>query len=123
MTVAFATSAPCAARRLPATAASVSPEVYRRRRAVVGVLLAGLLALISVVAHDALTGFGSVPASAAGAQSAPVERSTVVASAGDTLWSLARLHHGDVDFDRFVERLISLNGGTQIQVGQAVLLP
>lgn len=46
-----------------------------------------------------------------------------VARAGDTLWSIADLHRGDGERDRFVDALVELNGGTAIQVGQAVRLP
>jgi hypothetical protein len=39
------------------------------------------------------------------------------------LWAIARVHHGDIDLDRYLDRLITLNGGPSIQVGQAVVLP
>ena len=56
------------------------------------------------------------------AGAAPV-RSTVTAQPGDTLWAIARVHHGGIDLDRYLDRLITLNGGPSIQVGQAVVLP
>ena len=46
-----------------------------------------------------------------------------VAEPGDTLWSIADAYRGDVGRDRFIDALIDLNGGTGIQVGQAVHLP
>jgi hypothetical protein len=102
-------------RRLP-------ERVYRRRRALVGSLLVGSVALAGVAVSAVVAGPGGVPASAAGA--APtVARVTVVAQPGDTLWSLARRHHGPIDVDRYLDALIAANGGTAIQAGQAVQLP
>ena len=99
------------------------PEsTYRRRRAAVGLLLAGIIGSAALVAGNVLTGPGGVPASAAGAGTAPLER-TVRARAGDSLWSLAEVFHGDVSVSRYVEALIARNGGTRIEAGQVVRLP
>lgn len=46
-----------------------------------------------------------------------------VARSGDTLWSIADAHRGDVGRERFVDALVALNGGTSIHIGQAVHLP
>lgn len=100
----------------------VSAATYRRRRAVVGIVLAVLVAASAVLAHDVLAGSGGVPASAAASQPART-RTTVTARPGDTLWSLAEQHHGDVSLTRYVDALVSLNGGASIQAGQAVVLP
>ena len=95
---------------------------YRRRRAAVGLLVAGVIGSAALVAGNVLTGPGGVPASAAGAGTAPLER-TVRARAGDSLWSLAEAFHGDVSVSRYVEALIARNGGTRIDAGQVVRLP
>jgi Tfp pilus assembly protein FimV len=95
---------------------------YRRRRAVVGLLVAGVVGSAGLVAGNVLTGPGGVPASAAGAATAPLER-TVRARPGDSLWSIAEVFHGDVSVSRYVEALISANGGTRIEAGQLVRLP
>ena len=95
---------------------------YRRRRAAVGLLLAGIVGSAALVAGTVLTGPGGVPASAAGAGRAPLER-TVLARPGDSLWSIAEVYHGDVPITRYVEALISRNGGTRIEAGQVVRLP
>lgn len=100
----------------------VSEATYRRRRAVVGTVLAVLFAVTAVLAHDVLAGSGGGPASAAASQPALV-RQTVTAQPGDTLWSIGQTYHGSVSIARYVDKLVDLNGGASIQAGQAVLLP
>ena len=107
-----------AARSVP----RVPTATYRRRRAVVGIVLAVLVAASAVLTHDVLAGSGGVPASAAASQPART-RTTVTARPGDTLWSIAEEHHGDVTLSRYVDTLVDLNGGAGIQAGQAVILP
>jgi LysM repeat protein len=101
-------------------AGRVSAATYRRRRAVVGTALAACVAVGAVTAYDVLAGSGSVPASAAVSQPA---RATTVAGPGDSLWSIAERHHGDVSIVRYVDKLVQLNGGPTIQAGQLVVLP
>jgi hypothetical protein len=98
----------------------VSEATYRRRRAVVGTALAACVAVGAVTAYDVLAGSGSVPASAAVSQPARV---TTVAGPGDSLWSIAERHHGDISITRYVDKLVQLNGGPTIQAGQLVVLP
>lgn len=105
------------APRRPATA-----RTYQRRRAVVGGLLAVVVAVGLVVTHDVLAGSGGEPASAAASRPTPA-RSTVTAQPGDTLWSIAQAHRGDVSVHRYVDKLVDLNGGASIQAGQQVVLP
>lgn len=95
---------------------------YRRRRQVVGIVLAVLVAVGAVLAHDVLAGSGGVPASAAASQPART-RTSVTARPGDTLWAIAERHHGAVPLTRYVDALVDLNGGASIQAGQAVVLP
>lgn len=99
-----------------------SADTYRRRRTVVGVVVAIVVAFGSVVTHDVLVGSGGVPASAAESRPARV-RSTITAQPGDTLWSIAQTHRGAVSVHRFVDKLVDLNGGASIQAGQQVVLP
>ena len=110
------------ARRTAVRRPVVSEVTYRRRRAVVGTVLAVLVAVSAVLAHDVLAGSGGGPASAAASQPALV-RQSVTAQPGDTLWSIARSRHGSVSITRYVDKLVDLNGGAAIQAGQAVLLP
>ena len=71
----------------------------------------------------ALGGSPAVAADSAPALAgAPVVR-IHVAQPGDTLWSIADQYRGDVGKGRFVDALIDANGGTAIQIGQAVRLP
>ena len=99
-----------------------SAATYRRRRVVVGTTLAVLVAAGAVSAHDVLAGSGGVPASAA--VSLPAQaRTRVVVQPGDTLWSIASAHRGDISITRYVDTLVRLNGGPTIQVGQEVVLP
>lgn len=95
-------------------------HVYRRRRALVGGAAVAVAVSLST-AIGALATPGGVPASAAGG--APVERITVVALPGDTLWAVADRHRGDVPHGRYVDLLVRVNGGATIQAGQTVLLP
>ena len=111
----------CAARRHSSTVGE--PNFLARRLAAgVGVLL---VAATSVMALDGLlASLGGEPAVAAETQPArAVSGGRHVARSGDTMWSIAATYRGDVDHDRYVDALIRLNGGTRIEVGQAVVLP
>jgi LysM repeat protein len=89
---------------------------------VVGTTLAAIVAVGTVAARDVLAGSGGVPASAA--VSLPAQaRARVVAQPGDTLWSIASAHHGEVSITRYLDTLVDLNGGPTIQVGQELVLP
>jgi len=122
-TTSITTTAPVtrsAARPFPS--ARPSAAAYRRRRVVVGTALAVFVAVGAVTAHDVLAGSGGVPASAA--VSLPAQaRQRVVAQRGDTLWSIAAAHHGEISITRYVDALVDLNGGPTIQAGQEVVLP
>jgi len=105
---------------------------YALRRCVALVLVVALLA-VAVMALAGVVGvlvdFGGRPAAASeiAPSTASGNPATLVrihvAQAGDTLWSIAEAHRGDVARDRFVDALIDLNGGTAIEIGQAVHLP
>ena len=70
----------------------------------VGTVLAVLVAVGAVTTHDVLAGSGGVPASAAVSLPAQV-RTRVVAQPGDTLWSIASAHHGQISITRYVDVL------------------
>ena len=108
------------------TDTQVIPQAnYVLRRAVAG-LLAVLVVAVRAVAVSASVGVlldvDARPASASDAAASPGPR-LHVAQPGDTLWSIAEQYRGDVGQRRFVDALIDANGGTAIQVGQAVRLP
>ena len=100
---------------------------YGARRAIaaaLGVLLVAGLAIAGAELLGSLVDVGGRPAAAsAGAASVAPGARIHVAQPGDTLWSIADRYRGDVGHGRFVDALIDLNGGTVIQIGQAVRLP
>jgi len=116
------TTATTARTTRPLRSTRVSAATYRRRRATAAVLAAGALCAIGLGAQGVLTGPGGVPASAAGAGTAPPVVS-VRADPADSLWSIAERFHGDVALARYVDALIDLNGGTAVDAGQLVRLP
>jgi hypothetical protein len=103
-------------------ARALAPGIYRRRRRVVGVAVAIAVTVLTLGAQATFTGSGRGPASAAGAGAVAAERS-VRATAGDSLWSIAEEYRGEVGINRYIDKLVELNGGTTIQVGQLVRLP
>lgn len=100
----------------------VAPARYRRRRLAVVLAVASIVGGAAVVADGLVSGSGGVPASAAGTGATSARR-VVRAAPGDSLWSIAAEHRGDVPITRFVEKVIDLNGGTRIEAGQLVRLP
>ena len=102
----------------------VTPSaVVTARRRVATVVAIGVLSLAGLGLHGVLSRAGDVPASAAGAGPAPVTRS-IKAHPGDTLWSIAETHRGDIPIQRYIDALVELNGGaTRIDAGQLVHLP
>ena len=98
---------------------------YAVRRVVAGLLVVVFVALLVVAASTsvgALLDVGGSPAVASNVATAPLAR-VHVAQPGDTLWSLANQFRGEVAHGRYVDALIDANGGTAIQVGQAIRLP
>jgi LysM repeat protein len=100
-----------------------SPPNYAARRAVALVVM--FLTLVAVAGVLVLlAGTGARPASASRAEPAISPADLVhVAKPGDSLWSIAQAHRGDVALDRYVDALIDVNGGTDVQIGQAIRLP
>jgi Tfp pilus assembly protein FimV len=100
---------------------------YAVRRAVaalVVVLLVAGVAIAGSVLVGALVDVGGRPAAASVGPAAELPSVRIhVAQPGDTLWSIADRYRGDVDRGRFVDALVDANGGTVIQIGQAVRLP
>lgn len=98
--------------------------VYLRRRIAVGLALVVALLLVlggALVAGRALAGRGGVPASAPAAQ--PVHVRPYVVQPGDTLWSIAERFHGQRSVTSYVESLVRLNDGPDLQIGQHLQLP
>ncbi len=103
---------------------------YTVRRVLVAALALAALAAVAVAVVEtagALVDLGGRPAAASevttAAEGDASVRSIHVAEAGDSLWSIADSYRGPVGRDRYVDALISLNGGTEVLVGQAIRLP
>ena len=103
------------APRLPA-------HVYVRRRIAVASVLFSLVAALGLGAGNVLANRGGAPASASAVRQA-TPATTYLIQPGDTMWSIAYVHHGDADLMTFVDALIALNGGTLLHVGQLISLP
>jgi len=102
--------------------AAARPNYLARRALAVVLMLVTLI--LAVAVFVLLAGLGGLPASASQAEPAITQSGGVhVAAAGESLWSIAEEHRGQVGIDRYVDALISLNGGTAVQIGQAVHLP
>ena len=100
---------------------------YAARRAVAALL--GVLVVVGVAVGGAellgsLVDVGGRHVVASAGSASDVSAAQIhVAQPGDTLWSIADRYRGDVGHGRFVDALIDINGGTVIQIGQAVRLP
>jgi LysM repeat protein len=46
-----------------------------------------------------------------------------IVQAGDTLWSIGQRFHGRTALADYVDALVSNNGGTRLEVSQALTLP
>ncbi len=94
-------------------------QVYVRRRLLVGLVLVAFVVAGWFGAGSVRATRGGAPAAAAAVRPAV----TYVVQPGDSLWSIAEAHHGDISLTAYVDMLVGRNGGATIQVGQALLLP
>ncbi|MEP7048011.1 MAG: LysM peptidoglycan-binding domain-containing protein, partial [Ilumatobacteraceae bacterium] len=95
-------------------------------------LLAIVLVLLVGAGH-VVANRGGAPASASMIRPATATGGATVAAAGasklyvvhagDTMWSIARRLHGNASLAGYLDQLIDINGGTEIQVSQALTLP
>jgi hypothetical protein len=102
--------------------------VYRRRRVVAVVLAVALVVVVTVGLRLALpplarvVGGGPLTASD-DPPPVPAGADTVLVQPGDTLWSIAAGLEGGGDVRATVDRLAVLNGGSDLQVGQRLVVP
>lgn len=110
--------------RRHATPVRPNYAVRRATATVVAVILIATAAVAVSAMVGAVVDVGGRPAAASDIDTSTsgAERHHV-AKPGDTLWSVANSYRGDIARDRYLDALISLNGGTRIQAGQAIRLP
>lgn len=109
---------------------STARQIYARRRLMALLVLAAIVLVLLVGTGHVVANRGGAPASApmirpanptASASSAATNM--YVVQAGDTMWSIGQRFHGDRSLAAYVDQLIADNGGTEIQVSQALSLP
>ena len=105
-------------------------QIYVRRRLMALLSLAAIVLVLFVGAGHVVANRGGAPASAsmirpatapAGVAAAPAN--VYIVKAGDTLWSIGERYHGQASLVDYVDALVSANGGTELQVSQALTLP
>jgi hypothetical protein len=94
---------------------------YRRRRLVAAVLCVVFVMGLVRLADAAVAGLASPGPAAAPSAAGPA--AVHVVQPGDTLWSIAGQIAPDTDVRITVDRLVELNGGAAIVVGQRLVLP
>jgi nucleoid-associated protein YgaU len=97
-----------------------------------------LLAIVLVLffgAGHVVANRGGAPASAsmirpassptldAGAVAAQTSANMYIVQSGDTMWSIGERFHGHTSLVDYVDELVEVNGGTELQVAQAITLP
>jgi len=103
-------------------------QLYARRRLRVLLVLAAIVLVLLVSTGHVVANRGGAPASTpairpANAAAAASVNATYVVQAGDTLWSIGQRFHGHIALADYVDALVAANGGTAIQVAQALALP
>jgi Tfp pilus assembly protein FimV len=53
----------------------------------------------------------------------PTPANVYIVQPGDTLWSIGQRFHGHASLAGYVDSLIEANGGTELQISQALTLP
>lgn len=94
---------------------------YRRRRLAVVVVTALVVTAVLLLANAAVArnAGGGTPTTVAGASASSIH----IVQPGDTLWSIARGLDSTGDVRLVVDRLVDLNGGAPLVVGQRLQLP
>ena len=105
-------------------------QIYARRRLMALLTLAAIVLVLLVGTGHVVANRGGAPASASMIRPAtsaavlpPAAAHLYVVQAGDTLWSIGQRFHGHTVLADYVDSLVEANGGTKIQVSQAIALP
>lgn len=110
-----------AAPQTPRAAQQHTSVVYIRRRVLVSLVLAAVVAVVWLGAGSVVANRGGDPASASAVR--PTATVTYVVQAGDSMWSIAAAHRGGHSQVDYVDMLIDANGGSSIEPGQQLILP
>jgi LysM repeat protein len=105
-------------------------QIYARRRLMAIVSLVAIVLVLFVGTGHVVANRGGAPASASmirpatpAAAAAPAAADTYIVQPGDTLWSIGERFHGGASLVDYVDSLVEANGGTELQVSQALTLP
>jgi hypothetical protein len=110
-------------------------QIYARRRLMVLLCLVAIVLVLFVGAGHVVANRGGAPASASMIRpataaavgtvgAAPIAPANVyIVQPGDTLWSIGQRFHGHTSLAGYVDALVDANGGTKLQVSQALALP
>jgi len=105
-------------------------RIYARRRLTVMLSLAAIVLVLLFGAGHVVANRGGAPASASMIR--PASSLTVgvatpanvyIVQPGDTLWSIGERFHGHASLADYVDSLVEANGGTELQISQALTLP
>ncbi|MCU1346084.1 MAG: hypothetical protein JWL70_2350 [Acidimicrobiia bacterium] len=100
------------------------PIAYWRRRLVAGLLALVVLLVAQAGVRSAAGALGIVPAS--GSERAPASiatPTTYVVQPGDTVWSIARRLQPTGEVRPLVDRIVKVNGGSAVQIGDRLVVP
>jgi hypothetical protein len=112
---------------------STASQIYARRRLMVLLVLAAIVLVLLVGTGHVVANRGGAPASASMirpanssavlAASAQAPANVYIVQPGDTLWSIGERFHGHTSLVDYVDLLVEANGGTELQIAQALKLP
>ena len=110
---------------------SPAGQLYARRRLMVGLCLTAIVLVLFLSTGHVVANRGGAPASAsmirpasaAAPIPAPAPANVYIVQPGDTLWSIGERFHGQAVLVDYVDSLVAVNGGTELQVSQALALP
>ncbi|MDO8361993.1 MAG: LysM peptidoglycan-binding domain-containing protein [Actinomycetota bacterium] len=120
---------------VPARLAGPRPttQVYVRRRLLVALVFVFMVVVLWLGAGNVLANRGGAPAStstvrpaaSASLSNTPLSYTPLsyTVQPGDTMWSIAQRFHGSAPHVAYVDRLVALNGGASLAVGQSISLP